>query len=102
MRRHQLNAFRIEGRFVDAGILHDNAQQVELIRHFLRRRSGRCRGKLAERFYARFFELAPDARALFPVDMERQNLKLMDMIAAIVGAIENRDIFPLDHPRYRT
>ena len=44
-------------------------------------------------FYQRFFELAPDARPLFPTDMERQNLKLMDMIAAIVGAIENRDIF---------
>ena len=51
------------------------------------------RGKLAALFYQRFFELAPDARPLFPTDMERQNLKLMDMIAAIVGAIENRDIF---------
>jgi hemoglobin-like flavoprotein len=51
------------------------------------------RGKLAFLFYQRFFELVPDARPLFPTDMERQNLKLMDMIAAIVGAIENRDIF---------
>jgi hemoglobin-like flavoprotein len=51
------------------------------------------RGKLAILFYQRFFELVPDARQLFPTDMERQNLKLMDMIAAIVGAIENRDIF---------
>jgi hemoglobin-like flavoprotein len=67
-------------------------QQVELIRHSFDA-IWPVRGKLAERFYARFFELAPDARALFPVDMERQNLKLMDMIAAIVGAIENRDMF---------
>jgi hemoglobin-like flavoprotein len=51
------------------------------------------RNKLAALFYARFFELAPDARSLFPVEMERQHLKLMDMIAAIVGAIENRELF---------
>ncbi len=51
------------------------------------------RGRLSALFYQRFFELAPDARPLFPDDMERQKLKLMDMIAAIVGAIENRDIF---------
>jgi hemoglobin-like flavoprotein len=51
------------------------------------------RGKLAALFYLRFFELAPDARPLFPTEMERQNLKLMDMIAAIVGAIENKELF---------
>ena len=51
------------------------------------------RSKLAALFYRRFFALAPDAEALFPVDMERQHLKLMDMIAAIVGAIEHRDLF---------
>ena len=49
--------------------------------------------KLAEVFYSRFFELAPDARRLFPDDMERQQLKLMDMIAAIVGALDKREIF---------
>jgi hemoglobin-like flavoprotein len=51
------------------------------------------RSKLAALFYLRFFELAPDARPLFPAEMERQNLKLMDMIAAIVGAIENKELF---------
>lgn len=51
------------------------------------------RARLAALFYRRFFELVPDARPLFPRDMERQNLKLMDMIAAILGAIENRDLF---------
>ena len=49
--------------------------------------------RLAEVFYSRFFELAPDARRLFPDDMERQQLKLMDMIAAIVGALDKREIF---------
>ncbi len=47
----------------------------------------------ASLFYARFFELAPDTRPLFGDDLERQQLKLMDMIAAIVGAIDERDLF---------
>ena len=51
------------------------------------------RRKLAVTFYGRFFELAPDARQLFPSDMERQHLKLMDSIAAIVGALDKRDLF---------
>jgi hemoglobin-like flavoprotein len=51
------------------------------------------RRTLAERFYSRFFELAPDARRLFPDDMERQQLKLMDMIAAMVGALDRNEIF---------
>src|SRR5262245_20941092 len=50
------------------------------------------RRKLAEQFYARFFELAPDTRRLFPNDMERQQLKLMDTIAAIVGTLDRREI----------
>ena len=49
--------------------------------------------RLAEVFYSRFFELAPNARRLFPDDMERQQIKLMDMIAAIVGALDKREIF---------
>ena len=44
-------------------------------------------------FYRRFFELAPDAQRLFPGDMQRQHLKLMDMIAAIVGALDERELF---------
>ena len=67
-------------------------RQIELIRHSFDA-MWPVRGKLATVFYRRFFELVPDARALFPPEMERQNLKLMDMIAAIVGAIENRDLF---------
>src|SRR5262245_11941028 len=50
------------------------------------------RRKLAVTFYDRFFELAPDAQRLFPSDMERQHLKLMDSIAAIVGALDKRDL----------
>lgn|SRR5262245_29482397 len=51
------------------------------------------RRKLAGQFYGRFFELAPDTRRLFPSDMEKQQLKLMDAIAAIVGALDQREMF---------
>src|SRR5437588_7248797 len=43
--------------------------------------------------YTRLFELAPDTRALFPGDMDRQRFKLMDMIAALVGALDHRELF---------
>jgi hemoglobin-like flavoprotein len=49
--------------------------------------------RFAKLFYRRFFELAPDAQPLFPSDMERQYLKLTDMIAAIVGALDRREMF---------
>jgi hemoglobin-like flavoprotein len=51
------------------------------------------RRKLADLFYSRFFELVPETRQLFPEDLERQRLKLMDMIAAIVGALDQRELF---------
>src|SRR5262245_60551388 len=50
------------------------------------------RRKLAEQFYGRLFELAPETRRLFPNDMERQQLKLMDTLAAIVGKLDQREI----------
>ena len=51
------------------------------------------RGDFADLCYSRFFELAPDTRALFPSDMKRQRLKLMDMIAALVGSLDQRELF---------
>jgi hemoglobin-like flavoprotein len=51
------------------------------------------RRRLADACYQRFFELAPEARAMFSSDLERQQLKLMDMIAALVGALDQRDLF---------
>ena len=44
-------------------------------------------------FYRRFFELAPQSRALFPSDLEGQYLLLMNMIAALVGALDKRELF---------
>ena len=49
--------------------------------------------KLARTFYRKFFELAPDAQRLFSSDMERQYLNLMNMLAAIVGALDERQLF---------
>jgi hemoglobin-like flavoprotein len=51
------------------------------------------RRNLASLCYGRFFMLAPEARGLFPRDMERQQLKLMDMIAALVGALDQHELF---------
>jgi hemoglobin-like flavoprotein len=51
------------------------------------------RREFAALFYRRFFELAPDAQTLFPNDLERQYLMLMDMLAAVVGALDKRELF---------
>jgi hemoglobin-like flavoprotein len=48
---------------------------------------------IADLCYQRFFVLAPEARRLFPHDITRQQLKLMDMIAAMVGSLEQRQLF---------
>jgi hypothetical protein len=65
-------------------------KQVELVRQSFDA-IWPVRRKLAAQFYRRFFELAPGAEGLFQGDMERQHLKLMDMIAAIVGTLDERD-----------
>jgi hemoglobin-like flavoprotein len=67
-------------------------EQVDLVRHSFDA-MWPIRRKLAHTFYTRFFELAPDAKRLFSSDMERQHLKLMDTIAAIVGALDKRELF---------
>ena len=47
-------------------------------------------------FCRRFFELAPETRSLFPNDLERQYLTLMDMMAAIIGALDRQEL-PVNH-----
>jgi hemoglobin-like flavoprotein len=44
-------------------------------------------------FYRRFFELAPEARSLFPNDLDRQYFALMDMIAGIISALDKQELF---------
>lgn len=48
-------------------------------------------GGTAALFYRHLFELAPQARPLFPVDMQVQGDKLMSMLAAIVAALDRPD-----------
>jgi nitric oxide dioxygenase len=40
-------------------------------------------------FYDRLFEIAPQVRAMFPVDMTEQRKKLMAMLAAVVNGLAN-------------
>ena len=67
-------------------------EQIELVRRSFDA-IWPIRRNLGVLFYGRFFKLAPDAQRLFPSDLERQHLKLMDMIAAIVGALDQRELF---------
>ncbi len=67
-------------------------EQVELIRKSFDAMWS-LRGDIAELCYSRFFELAPDAKDLFRGDMERQRVKLMDMIAALVGSLDQGALF---------
>ena len=69
-------------------------EQIDLIRRSFDR-IWPVRRKLAGLFYSQFFELVPDAHRLFPADLERQHLKLMDMIAAIVGALDDANCSPI-------
>ena len=44
------------------------------------------------RFYARLFEARPDVRRLFPADIDGQVRKLIDMLGAIVGALDTPEL----------
>jgi hemoglobin-like flavoprotein len=67
-------------------------EQVDLIRKSFEA-MWPMRRDIADLCYSRFFELAPDASDLFAGDMERQRMKLMDMIAALVGSLDERPLF---------
>ena len=45
----------------------------------------------AQRFYALLFERRPDARQLFPVNLDAQVQKLADMLQSIVDSLEFPD-----------
>jgi hemoglobin-like flavoprotein len=45
--------------------------------------------RFAQKFYARLFEQAPEIRALFRDDLSLQVTKLTDMLAALVGKLDN-------------
>ena len=62
------------------------AEDIELVR----RSHAQLRDATAfgRRFYALLFELQPQARRLFPADMEAQVRKLTDMVDAIVRGLD--------------
>jgi len=45
----------------------------------------------ADLFYDRLFEVAPQVRHLFPTDLREQKRKLMSMLGAAVGALNEPD-----------
>jgi hemoglobin-like flavoprotein len=49
--------------------------------------------KFADLFYARLFELKPEARTLFPESIDQQKAKLTAMLATIVGALDRPEMF---------
>ncbi|WP_038381200.1 globin domain-containing protein [Bradyrhizobium elkanii] len=51
------------------------------------------RRDLADLCYNRFVELAPDARSLFGGDAEKQRMKMLDMITALVASLDERPMF---------
>ncbi|MGY3621972.1 globin domain-containing protein [Bradyrhizobium sp. USDA 10063] len=53
------------------------------------------RRDIADLCYSRFVELAPGARDLFAGDIERQRLKVLDMITVLVAALDKSPTFPL-------
>jgi hemoglobin-like flavoprotein len=67
-------------------------EQVDLIRNSFDAMWSMNRD-IGDLCYNRFFELAPEARVLFPSDMERQRIKLMNMIAALVGSLDQPGMF---------
>ena len=50
-------------------------------------------------FYDRLFEVAPSVKPMFPADMTEQRKKLMAMLAAVVGGLNNLRIHPAGRER---
>ena len=62
------------------------AEDIGLVRHS--HAQLRDTAAFGRRFYALLFELQPQARLLFPADMEAQVRKLTDMVDAIVRGLD--------------
>ncbi|UYO43442.1 globin [Rhodopseudomonas palustris] len=63
--------------------------------------------EMADQFYARLFEIAPDSRALFRSDMTRMKDKFIQTLAVLVGSLDNltglyavAGKLAVDHVRY--
>lgn len=63
--------------------------------------------EMADQFYERLFEIAPDSRALFRSDMTRMKDKFISTLAVLVGSLDNltglyavAGKLAVDHTRY--
>ena len=69
-------------------------QQIELVQTSFQKVVP-IAGTAADLFYDRFFEIAPEVRSLFPVDMAEQKKKLIAMLAtAVTNLHELETILP--------
>ena len=66
--------------------MSDSPLQVELLETSFALLAPRA-DELAERFYARLFEVAPVARAMFPDEMAGQKRALIGALGMIVGSL---------------
>lgn len=64
------------------------AQQIRLIKQSWRSFRGVSPLLIADIFYTRLFTDQPQLRKMFPADMEKQYVKLMDMLNSIVIRID--------------
>jgi hemoglobin-like flavoprotein len=67
-------------------------RQVEMVRAAFDR-SFPVHGRMTERFYDELFRSAPELRPLFPDDMAPLRRKFTNMLAAIVGVLDQPDLF---------
>lgn len=49
--------------------------------------------QVADCFYNRLFEIEPQARRLFPADLETLKMKLMNTLATIAGSLNRPEMF---------
>ena len=48
---------------------------------------------VADEFYRRLFDLAPETRRFFSADLSSQKAKLTSMLASLIGALGRPDVF---------
>ena len=65
-----------------------NREQVALIQDSFKKVQGLGEA-VADLFYCRLFEIAPDVRPLFPQDIKPQGRKLLTMLATVVNSLDD-------------
>jgi hemoglobin-like flavoprotein len=62
--------------------------EIDLLRTSFRQVS-QAPGQAAALFYGRLFEIAPEAREMFPAEMEAQGLKMMSTLGVVVAQLHD-------------